>query len=75
MISFFCVDRVTPKFYALVNKSPLEDCKVRYLPVGISFGGKMAYIANPKRHQKWYKRLREEVLYLLNDADELADNE
>jgi len=75
MISFFCVDRVTPKFYDLVNKSPLEDYKVRYLPVGISFGGKMAYIANPKRHQKWYKRLREEVLYLLNDADELADNE
>lgn len=72
MISFFCVDRVTPAFYALVNRCPLEDYKVRHLPVGISFGGKMTYIANPKRHPKWYKRLREEVLYLLDGADELA---
>ena len=75
MTSLFCVDRVTPVFYDVVNKCELLDYKVRYLPVGISFGGKKVYIANPKKHSRWYKAAREEILQLLSGIVDTIDAE
>ena len=75
MVSFFCVDRVTPAFYNVISKSQLTNFKVRYLPIGISFGGKKVYIANPKKHPRWYKAAREEVLQLLSGIVDTTDAE
>ena len=45
MISVFCVERVSPAFYKLVNSSSQQGIKNGRLIVGISFGGKQVYIA------------------------------
>lgn len=75
MTSLFFVDRVTPTFRDVVDKCELLDYKVRYLPVGISFGGKKVYIANPKKHPRWYKAARDEVLQLLIGTVDTTDAE
>ena len=60
MISFFCVDRVTPAFQKLLNSNIQQGLKNGRLPTGYSFGGKTAYIAKQKDglFVSKYKRLR-----------------
>lgn len=46
MISIFCVDRVSPAFYSLVDGHMVQGFKNGRLVAGISFGGKQIYIGN-----------------------------
>ena len=45
LIFIVCVDRITSSFKRLVNSNIRQGFKNHRLPVGISFGGKMIYIA------------------------------
>lgn len=46
VISVFCVDKVSPAFYGLVNCHMEQGLKNGRLVVGISFGGKRLYLGN-----------------------------
>lgn len=78
MISVFCVDRVSPAFYKLVNTNMQQGIKNGRLVAGVSFGGKQIYIAKQSVDifpQK-YKELRNQFLGIagLKDEDSLSKN-
>lgn len=68
VISIFCVDRITPAFRNLVNGNIQQGVKIGRLPVGISFGSNMIYLARQKNGfaPLRYKRLRKEFISIFD---------
>lgn len=77
MISVFCVERITPTFRKTLNGILEQDIKLGRLLVGISFGGKHAYIAKQKDGFAvfHYKRLRNMFLNILNETNSEKGNQ
>ena len=67
MTSIFCVDRITPTFKKLLNDGVQQEYNKGRLLVGISFGGKKAYIAKPKGSFAFirYKQLRKAFIGII----------
>lgn len=65
MIELFCVDRITSSFRSALTNVKWKDYKFEFFPVGVSFGGKNAYIAVPGKRSKRYENMREVILRLL----------
>lgn len=64
MTSVFCVDKVSPALYGIVNGHMWQGLKQGRLVVGISFGGKRMYVGKfADGYGKWkYKKLREQFI-------------
>ena len=70
MISFFCVERITPSFRKLINGNLQQGIKNGRLNVGVSFGGKQMYIANQIDGFaiNRYKRLRKQLFEIIKQS-------
>lgn len=70
LISLICVDRITPPFQKYVNSNIKQNFKSYKLPVGISFGGGIIYIAKQKDGFALtkYKNLKKQLLRILSKA-------
>ena len=66
MISIFCVDKVSPAFYSLVNDHMVQGHKNGRLVAGISFGRKRIYIGNfgDGYGKRKYQKLREQFIVM-----------